>query len=270
LALLLAALLGAVQGLTEFLPVSSSAHLILARAILGFDAGGLGLAFDVACHVGTLLAVLVFFRGDIIDMLRAAPSALRAGASGPGRLVQLVVLGTLPVVILGIPLSGIEDRLRNPWVSAAMLAIGAVLLFVAERIGSHSRPAESLSGLEAIGIGVAQAIALVPGVSRSGATITVGLFLGLDRERAARFSFLLGAPAILAAAAHAGVDLLRTGMTAAELQSFGVGMAVSAAVGYLAISSLLRYLSRHSLAAFAWYRLALAGSVAVWWLTARG
>jgi undecaprenyl-diphosphatase len=264
-----AALLGAVQGLTEFLPVSSSAHLILVRAFFGFDAEHLGIAFDVACHVGTLFAVLVFFREDLLAMLRGARAACRRGATGPARMVQLVVIGTIPVLLLGVPLGRLEDRLRNPWVAAMMLALGGVLFLVAERLGARTREAQTLTGPEALGVGLAQAVALVPGVSRSGATMTLGLVFGLTRESAARFSFLLGVPAILAAAGHEGLSLARTGMDPADVPLFGVGMVVSALVGYGAIRFLLSYLTRHSLAVFAWYRFALAASVVTWWALTR-
>ena len=250
--------------------MSSSAHLILARAFLGYDAERFGIAFDVACHVGTLLAVLAYFRADLLAMLRAVRAAAGRGALGPARMVQLLFFGTVPVLVLGLPLSRLEDQLRDPWTAAAMLALGALLLFAAERAGSRTREAQGLTGAEAVGIGVAQAAALVPGVSRSGATITLGMFFGLTRESAARFSFLLGVPAILAAAAHEGLALSRTGMHASELRLFAVGVATSALVGYAAIRYFLRYLGRHSLAAFAWYRLALAASVLVWWVVTRG
>ncbi len=265
-----AALLGAVQGLTEFLPVSSSAHLILARAFLGYDAGRFGIAFDVACHVGTLIAVLAYFRDDLLAMLREVRAAAARGAVGPARMVQLLALGTVPVLVLGVPLSRLEDRLRDPWTASLMLAAGGLLLLVADRVGSRARESQGLSGAEAIGIGVAQAAALVPGVSRSGATITLGLFLGLTRESAARFSFLLGVPAILLAAGHEGLALARKGMDLTEVQLFAVGMVMSAVVGYAAIRYFLRYLTRHSLALFGWYRLALAASFAVWWFVTRG
>jgi undecaprenyl-diphosphatase len=268
--ILQAAVLGAVQGLTEFLPVSSSAHLILVRAFFGFDAERLGLAFDVACHVGTLVAVLAFFRDDLAAMIRSAPRATSRAAAGPARMVQLVVLGTVPVLLLGLPLSRLEDRLRDPWVAAAMLALGGALFLVAEWAGTRSRAAQAMTGGEALGIGLAQAAALVPGVSRSGATITLGLFFGLTRDSAARFSFLLGVPAILAAAAHEGLKVAKSGMDAAEVQLFAVGMVVSAVVGYATIKFLLGYLARHSLAVFAWYRFALAASVVAWWVLTRG
>lgn len=238
---------------------------------LGWDADGMGLAFDVACHVGTLLAVIAYFRHDLWAMLLAAPQALSPRVTGPGRLVRLVVLGTVPVVIVGgLWASAIEQQLRAPGVTVITLIVGAVGFFLAEWIGSRTRDEVAVGHSEAFVIGCAQAVALVPGVSRSGATMTVGMLYGLRRESAARFSFLLGVPAILAAAAHASLELVQTGMTAGEAGTFLAGMVVSAVVGYGAIAALLRYLSRHSLAVFAWYRLALAATVLAWMYVGRG
>lgn len=265
-----AAILGAVQGLTEFLPVSSSAHLILARLLLGWDAEALGLAFDVACHVGTLLAVLVYFRHDLWAMARAVPDVFRGGA-GPARRVRLIAAGTVPVVVVGLLWAPvIEARLRTPGVAAATLALGAIGFFVADRFGRQAREEESAGYGDSVAIGIAQAAALVPGVSRSGATITVGMLLGLRREAAARFSFLLGVPAITAAAAHAGLEVAETGLTGDQAILFLIGMSVSAVVGYLAIGYLLRYLTRHTLSVFAWYRLAVAAIVVAGILMGRG
>jgi undecaprenyl-diphosphatase len=154
-------------------------------------------------------------------------------------------------------------------VAASTLALGAIGFFIVERVGARARGESSIGAGDALAIGCAQAAALVPGVSRSGATITVGMFLGLTRDGAARFSFLLGVPAILAAAGHAGLDLVKTGLGPGEAQVFLVGMVVSAVVGYAAIGSLLRYLTRHSLAAFAWYRLVVAGVVVAAMLAGR-
>ncbi len=265
-----AVLLGIVQGLTEFLPVSSSAHLILGRTLLGYDAGPLGLAFDVACHVGTLAAVVAYFRRDLWQMAREAPAMFRPRADRPAVLLRLVIVGTLPVAIVGLTLTGaIERHLRTPAVVAGTLALGALLFFAAERLGRQRRDAESLGVGGALALGVAQAAALVPGVSRSGATIAIGMLLGLRREGAARFSFLLGVPAIVAAAGHEALALSSTGLAGETAAQFVTGMVVSGVVGYAAIAYLLRYLARHTLALFAWYRLALAAVTAVWWLAGR-
>jgi undecaprenyl-diphosphatase len=258
-----ALLLGIVQGLTEFLPVSSSAHLILARAFFGFDGDKFGMAFDVACPVGTLIAVLIYFRREVARMIAAVPR-LFDRADPEARLIWLIVVGTIPAVVVGLLFkSQIEDHLRTPAVAAAMLALGAVLLLVAERTGSKTRTEGSLTLAEALLIGCAQAAALVPGVSRSGATITVALILGLRRAEAARFIFLLAIPAILGAAASEAPKLLKAGLgDTASL--FLIGVVSSGVVGFIAVKYFIRYLASHSLDAFAWYRLALAATVVVW------
>jgi undecaprenyl-diphosphatase len=258
-----AALLGVVQGLTEFLPVSSSAHLILARLFFGFDADKFGLSFDVACHVGTLIAVLIYFRTDIARMIAALPR-LTDRNDPDARLVWLIVVGTIPAVVAGLLFKHrIEDHLRTPAIAAAMLAAGAVLLLAAEAAGAKTRREASLTLGEALLIGCAQAVALIPGVSRSGATLTVALFLGLRRAEAARFIFLLAIPAILGAAASEAPKLLKAGLgDTASL--FLIGIVSSAIVGYAAVKYFIRYLGNHSLAVFAWYRLALAAVTVIW------
>ncbi len=277
-----AALLGVVQGLTEFLPVSSSAHLILARVFFGFDENKFGLAFDVAIHIGTLLAVIVYFHRDLQALTRSLPQLfrpssptagqhipierqdVRPGAEG-ARLIWLIVIGTIPAVLVGLFLGdAIEMRLRTPHVAAAMLTLGALGFFAAERIGGQRRNEESLTAAEALLIGCAQAAALVPGVSRSGATITVAMFLGLRRAEAARYTFLLGIPAILGAATLKFPDMLEQGVGPEGASLFVVGIVSSAIVGYLAVKYFIRFLARHSLDGFAWYRLGLAAVTVVW------
>jgi undecaprenyl-diphosphatase len=257
-----AALLGLVQGVTEFLPVSSSAHLILARAFFGFDGDKFGLAFDVACHVGTLIAVLIYFRQDLARMVAALPRLFNPGADEESRLIWLLVVGTLPAVVAGLAFRRLIEELRTPAVAAVTLALGAILFFVAER-GAKTRGDRSLTMVEALLIGVAQALALVPGVSRSGATITVALLLGLRRTDAARFIFLLAIPAILGAAASEAPKLLKAGLDGGA-SLIVIGIVASAVVGYAAVKYFIRYLGNHSLAAFAWYRIALAATVVVW------
>jgi undecaprenyl-diphosphatase len=262
-----AAILGVVQGLTEFLPVSSSAHLILARLFFGFDGDKFGLAFDVACHVGTLIAVLIYFRTELARLVAALPRLFDL-RDPDARLIWLLAIGTLPAVVVGLLFKHqIEDQLRTPVIAASMLAAGGLLFFVAEAVGSKTRPESSLTFGEAALIGCAQAAALVPGVSRSGATITAALFLGLRRDEAARFIFLLAIPAILGAAASEAPKLLKAGLgDTASL--FLIGFVTSAIVGYAAVKYFIRYLGNHSLAVFAWYRLALAVAVAIWLLRA--
>jgi len=263
-----AALLGIVQGLTEFLPISSSAHLVLARAFLGWnvDEGSFGLAFDVSLHVGTLLALVGFFRRDIVDILAALPGAARA-QRGPGKVLRLIVIGTIPVVIAGaLAAKWLEEHCRTPQVIAVTLILGAVWLLIAEKFGSRARREDSLSSTGAFVTGLAEATAIVPGMSRSGSTISMAMLLGLTRESAARFSFLLGIPAILGAAVKEAPHIIKLGVTAQDGQLFLLGMTVSAVVGYLTIRFFLRYLAGHSLDVFAYYRLALAVVTIVWLL----
>ena len=262
-----AALLGVVQGLTEFLPVSSSAHLILARAFFGFDADKFGLAFDVFCHVGTLIAVLIYFRREIAAMIAALPHLFQPDRDPNARLIWLIVVGTLPAVVAGVLFKKpIEASLRTPLVAAIALAIGGLLLFAAERIGAKTRSQESLTLMEAFWIGCAQAVALIPGVSRSGATLTIALLFGLRRPGAARFIFLLAIPAILGAAGSEGVKVLKQGVAGEMATLYAIGVVTSAIVGYATVKYFIRYLGDHSLDAFAWYRLALAATVVVWLL----
>ena len=267
--LLAAALLGVVQGLTEFLPVSSSGHLILARAFFGWDPGRFGLAFDVACHVGTLLAVVAYFRADVAALTTASPGALAGRDGSWERLGRLIVVGTLPVVVVGLLFAdAIETTLRSPAIIAATLAIGGIGLMVAEWVGSKRRGDESIGYAEALGIGVAQASALVPGVSRSGVTLTVAMLLGLRREAAARFVFLLSLPAVLAAALKEGLEVAEMGLAGLPVTLFLVGLVVSGVVGYVTVKYFIRYLAGHTLFGFAFYRLLLA-AVTVAWLLAR-
>jgi undecaprenyl-diphosphatase len=262
--LIAASLLGAVQGLTEFLPVSSSGHLILARAFSGWDPGRFGLPFDVACHVGTFLAVVAFFYRDVLAMIAALPAALGGQRGGDAQLVRLVIAGTVPVVIVGLLFADALQGIRSPAVVAVTLAAGGAGLLLAERLGAQNRSEASIGYGEAVAIGIAQAAALVPGVSRSGATLTLALLMGLRRPAAARFVFLLSLPAVLAAAAKEALDLADAGVTAIPVTLFAVGLTVSGIVGYLTITFFLRFLATHSLAVFAYYRFALAAVTVVW------
>lgn len=259
-----ALLLGIVQGITEFLPVSSSAHLILARAFFGWDGDAFGLAFDVATHVGTLGAIFAYFRRDLLEMLRAVPVAI-SGTAGGARRLRLIALGTVPVVIVGGLFGGwLEESVRTPVVTAWTLAIGGLLFLVIERLGPRTRNSDADLGIgEALVFGIAQSLALVPGVSRSGATITAGMAMGFTREAAARFGFLLGIPAILAAAAKATLDVVRDG-TPIDVSVFAVGIITSFVVGYLTVAFFMRFLGRSRLDVFAVYRLLLAATVVIW------
>jgi undecaprenyl-diphosphatase len=262
-----AVLLGILQGLTEFLPVSSSAHLILARAFFGWEVpADFGLAFDVALHIGTLAAILTFFRREIVGMASAAPSMLSPAPDAQGRLLQRIVIGTIPVVVVGLLFNDfIEEVLRTPKVAAWALAFGAVGMFAAERLGPRQRAEDSLTWTDALLIGCAQACALIPGVSRSGATITLAMFLGIRRDAGARYTFLLAVPATVAAAGKEALELVRMGLPGNSAQLMVVGILVSALVGYLTIKYFLRFLAGHRLDVFAYYRWALA-ALTFWWI----
>jgi undecaprenyl-diphosphatase len=266
--LISAALLGVVQGLTEFLPVSSSGHLILARAFFGWDPGRFGIAFDVACHVGTLLAVVGFFRADVARLIAAAPGALGGRDGEYERLGRLILAGTIPIVIVGgLFAEVIEHQFRSPLVVAATLAAGGLGLILAERIGRKTRDARTLGYGEALAIGCAQALALVPGISRSGATLTLAMFLNVERASAARFIFLMSLPAIVAAAVKEAIDVSEAGTAGLPVTLLLVGLVVSAVVGYITVKLFVRYLASHSLEAFAYYRFALAAITVGWLLT---
>jgi undecaprenyl-diphosphatase len=262
---LAAVLLGAVQGVTEFLTISSSAHLILAKAFFGWDTDTFGLAFDVACHVGTLLAVVLFFRSDITAMVRALPLALNPRSGPDGHRVRLIVFGTVPIVIVGLLFAdAIERSTRTPLVAATALLIGAGLLLLIERMRPSGRDETDLGLGGALAIGVAQAAALVPGVSRSGATIACGMALGLRRDVAARFAFLLSVPAVAAAGAKEALVLRGTGFGLDQAGLFLTGLVVSAVVGYLTVKYFIRFLVTHRLDVFAWYRVGLALATYAW------
>lgn len=264
-----AILLGAIQGLTEFLPVSSSAHLILARAFFGWELPPeFGLAFDVALHVGTLAAILAFFRAEIFAMTLALPRLFSSDPDDSVRLMRLIAVGTIPVVIVGLLFNDfIEQVLRTPAVAAGALTFGAVLMLVAERLGPRTRTENTMGWGEAFLVGCAQASALIPGMSRSGSTISIGMFLGLRRDAAARFTFLLAIPAMVAAAAKEGLELRHAALPDGSMGLMIVGVLTSAVVGYLTIKYFLKFLATNRLDVFAAYRLLLAAATVVWLLT---
>ncbi len=267
-----AIVLGIVQGLAEFLPVSSSGHLIVVPALLGWNDPFIdSLAFAVMLHIATLLALLAYFRADWLRLIPAGLAAIRDRSfkgDPDRRLAWLLVVATIPAVIAGVLLNDpIETTFRAPRLVAVTLVIGAAILFLADRLGSQSRRIESVSFPLAVGIGAAQALALVPGVSRSGISISAGLFAGLDRESAARFAFLMATPIT----AGAGLWELRKVLTgeagvAIPIVPLLAGMVAALIAGLLAISVLLRYLRTHGLGIFVAYRLVLAAVVIVAWL----
>lgn len=260
--LLYAILLGVLQGATEFLPVSSSGHLILAEHFLGFSEGG--LAFDVALHLGTLAAILVYFRSDFLLMAAALLPGRGSDAEGAlhRRLFFFLALATVPGALFGLVLEkSAETLFRSPILVATTMAGVGLLLLWAERAGRRSRDIRSLTLTDALLIGLSQALAVVPGVSRSGITMTTGLFLGLNREAAARFSFLLSAPIIFGAGLHSLPKIIRQGTDGGEGGLYLAGFLAAALSGYAVIAWLLKFVRTRSFDIFAYYRLALAGLV---------
>ncbi|MEA2675427.1 MAG: undecaprenyl-diphosphatase [Chloroflexota bacterium] len=271
-ALLHAAILGIVQGLTEFLPISSSAHLILVPILLGWHDPFIdSAAFDVMLHLGTLVALLVYFWRDLIGLLGAWLASIRdrsVGADPQRRLAWLLVVSVIPAAILGAGLeSFFDEAFRQHWQWIAIFVIiGAALLWLGERLGRQARNLDALTARDAITIGVAQAIALFPGISRSGVTIATGLFLGLTRESAARFSFLMAVPVIAGAGLWKGRTLVGAGLGDAQVGQLVVGVVMSAVFGFIAISFLLRFLRTNPTTIFVAYRVLLAVVIVVAWL----
>lgn len=252
---LIAALLGIVQGLTEFLPVSSHAHLVIGQRVLGADPARFGLPFDVAVHIGTLGAVLIYFFSTWIGLLRGL-------FAGRWRLPLLLALGTVPAVIAGLALEDAEPGLRQIPVIVVTLVIGSLIFLVVERLASGRREITGLRALDVLIVGAAQAIALFPGISRSGITISAGLAIGLTRAEATRFSFLLSTPVIAGAIAK---TLLDGGSAAllAEPSIVAVGVVTSFVSGIAAVTFLMSFMRTHSLAWFVPYRLGLAALLVI-------
>jgi undecaprenyl-diphosphatase len=262
-----AVVLGLVQGLTEFLPISSTAHLRIVPAIFGWHLGynpdipsDPGAAFTAIIQLGTTLAIVLYFWRDLWNVTRAWFRGLvdkSVRSSHEYYMGWYLILATIPIGLLGLVFKDqIENGARNLWLIAGALIVLALVLLAAERVGSRQRTEAQITTTDAVVIGGAQALALIPGVSRSGSTITAGLFRGLDRPTAARFSFLLSIPAVLLsglyeAYSHAGdKNAPGTGVTF-------VAAIVAFVVGFASIAWLMRYISRHSTQIFIWYRVAL-------------
>ena len=270
--ILQALVMGIVQGLTEFLPVSSSGHLVIVPFLFGWNDPFLNsLAFSVMLHLGTLVALLVYFREDWVRLIPAGLAAIRDRSfrgDADRRLAWLLVASTIPAALVGVVFSDvIEDQFRQVGLVVLMLVVGGVILYVADRIGRRSRAIADITFPVAVGIGAAQALALIPGISRSGISISAGRLAGLDREAAARFAFLMATPIT----AGAGIFELRkllageAGVTISVAPML-IGMVAAAVSGLLAIHFMLRYLRTRSLDVFVWYRFVLAGIVLVVWL----
>ncbi len=249
--------LAIVQGLTEFLPISSSGHLVLVPAIFGWS--DQGMAFDVAVHLGSLVAVLVYFRSDIVGLISGGMQVLGGKvATNESRLALAIGIGTIPAAIAGLMLADwIGANLRSPSVIVMTLSGYAVLMLLADRFGRRDRQFAEVSAKDALLIGLAQALALVPGTSRSGVTITAAMALGFNRVDAARFSFLLAVPVILLAAGYELVVLMAAD-TAVAWDQLGVGALISAFVAYASIEFFMRFVNRVGLVPFAIYRFVLA------------
>lgn len=269
-----AIVLGIVQGLTEFLPISSSGHLIIFPWLFGWETGG--LAFDASLHLGTLAAVLVYFRHELMNLVRVIPYALSKplpilkGESGEeerdmwARLGLLIVIMSIPGGLVGLLFSDnieeffhtSETSTRAIAVIAAMLIIVGIAMLLGERTGEQKKTLRHLGVMDALIIGLGQAMAaLLPGTSRSGATITAGLFRGLTRAEAARFSFLGGVPLIAAAGLLSFFDALGEGMSGSELANFIVGGIAAGLVGFMAVSGLIKFLQSQSTMVFVIYRV---------------
>ncbi len=269
-----AIVLGIVQGLTEFLPISSSGHLIIFPWLFGWESPG--LSFDAALHLGTLVAVVIFFRAEIVRMIAAIPRALsnpvgiltdRVETPSPqdpdARLGLLIAIATIPGLVLGLLFEGAIDEFfhtdsastRAIAVIATMLIVVGLVMWLAEKVGSRRRSTNDMTWTDAAVIGSAQAVALIPGTSRSGATISAGLFRGLKRADAARFSFLAGMPLILGAGLKSLYEVISEGMTGHEVALFLAGGISAAIVGFFTIWGLLRYLETRSTMIFVIYRI---------------
>lgn len=264
-----AIILGAVQGLTEFIPISSSAHLVVLPWVLDWNTPG--LVFDVALHLGTLFALLSYFWREWYDMVKiyagttrvAKALGLQRSASGRPVLLWPIVLACLPAGLAGMCFEHtVEGSLRDPVLAGIVTIVLGAILLAADRLGAKLRPMHVVTTRDWIAVGLAQALAIVPGVSRSGVTITAGLFCGLERQAAARFSFLLGAPIIFGAAVYKLRDLLTTGLPADQILPFVLGVVTATVVGYLCIGFLMEYLRKRSVWVFVLYR-ALFGSAVI-------
>lgn len=242
----MAILAGAVQGLTEFLPVSSTGHLIIFEHIFGISQEEFGLAFDASLHLGTLVAVVLFFYKDYVRALKS-------------KLAISIVVGTVPAAVLGLVFeTAIESSVRQLWVIGSALVIFSFVIVAAEKVGAKNQLKEKVSPLAALVIGAFQALALVPGISRSGSTISGGLFLGLKREEAAKFAFMLSGPIIAAAGAKKFLETVTSPqISSSDFNFFAVGVISSAVFGYLTIKYFLRYLAKNTMYPFVFYRIVL-------------
>lgn len=264
-----ALVMGIVQGLTEFLPISSSGHLIVVPALMGWNDPFIdSLLFSVMLHMGTLVALVVYFARDWVALVQALVALVRerSTAGDPDRRLALnLVLATIPAAVAGALLNDVVERtVRQPTLVAVLLVVGAAILWWADRVGKKLHGMDGLSGAQAFVIGIAQAFALLPGISRSGISISMGLFTGLDREAAARFSFLMATPIIAGAGLFEARKLFGPeAPPASDLALVVVGFVAALVAGLAAIRFMLQYLRTNTLGVFVIYRIALAALVLV-------
>lgn len=244
----LAILAGAIQGLTEFLPISSTGHLIIFENLLGISQEQFGLAFDASLHLGTLIAVVFFFRKEYLQIFKLN-----------NQLLPKLIVATIPAIIFGLLFeSAIESGLRQLWVVGSALILFSAVMLYAEKKGSQSKESRHLGILDSLIIGLAQALALIPGISRSGSTISAGLFLNLKRAEAAKFAFMISGPIIAGAGLKKFIEGFNTGNLAnGNLDFFIIGIISSAVFGYLTIKYFLKYLTAKTLYPFIIYRIIL-------------
>ena len=261
--LLQSIILGIIQGLTEFLPISSSAHLVIAPYIFGWHIPAQeGFIFDVLVQLGTLLAVIFYFRKDLFQIIVGVINGLidkRPFSNPMSRLGWILILATIPAVIAGFLFKDLVERAFGSPLAAGLFLLGtAALLVIAELVGKRNRLFDTISWLDALIVGLFQVISLLPGISRSGSTIAGGMIRNLDRPSAARFSFLMTVPVMIGAGALALVDLIKSPTFTMQIPTLIAGFIVSAIVGYLSIRWLLSYLIKHPLYFFAIYCLVLS------------
>ena len=268
--LIAAVILGIVEGLTEFLPVSSTGHLTIVSRMLGYRIDDPGVtAFTAVIQVGAIIAVIIFFRSDIWRLLLAWARGLvdRRRRSDPDyRMAWLVIIGSLPIAVIGFALRHvISDQLRSLWIVAIALIAWGVVMLIAEAVAKQNRAEKELNLTDVLLIGFAQSLALVPGVSRSGATISVGLMRGLNRVAATRLSFLLGIPALIGAGVFELPSAIhpKAGGVAVGWAPTLVATVVAFAVAYVSVAWLLKFVSGHRITTFVWYRWAVGAAVIV-------
>ena len=265
--LLHALVLGALQGFTEVLPISSSAHLLLFPWLLGWPNPDDKLAFDVALHLGTFIALTFYFRRDIVELVFNTFDAVatRSLDTPAKRLPFLIVAATVPAAVVGKLFEHqFEEIFRsNPLLIASFLIAFGLLLGLVDMLGRKRRTLDEITSGNALLIGLLQCLALIPGVSRSGITITAGLMLGFTRETAARFSFLISLPIVAGAALLKTVDIFKHGIPAGEGLAMLIGIAASAVTGYISVAFLLRFVQKQSLAPFVWYRVLVGAGLII-------